>query len=373
MPFPFRRKLQIACGLITSFPFLGLWAVAQNTAPMNASDWVLSGDMKLETFEGRTALNLSRGSAELKASDISRGVYSFDMWFEDKRQFPGFAFRGVDDSNFESFYFRPHQSGNPDSTQYTPVYNGSSAWQLYTGEGFSSAVELKNETWVPVRLEVYEDSAQIFYNGQSALYIPDLNREDRKGYFRFRSSRPGAFVSNFSYSSIPDLADPGPPEDDKEEPSTPEHEPETWSYIADWEISNAMTRDEAMERAQNQDWTGLGWGQPGIEYNHFANIAKIATRSRDTPTAIAKFTVQSDSSQRQLVQFGFSDQVEIFVNGELIYSGDDSYLSRDYRFLGTVGFYDTIHLPLAKGDNEIVFVVTETFGGWAVGARMEKE
>ena len=31
---------------------------------------------------------------------------------------------------------RPHQVGNPDAIQYTPVFNGLSAWQLYHGDGF---------------------------------------------------------------------------------------------------------------------------------------------------------------------------------------------------------------------------------------------
>ena len=78
--------------------------------------------------------------------------------------------------------------------------------------------------------------------------------------------------------------------------------------------------------------------RPGVEYNHFANISKAAERSRDTPAAIARFTLDSRSKRDQALSFGFSDRVKIFVNGRQIYSGDDSYLSRDYRFLGTVGF-----------------------------------
>jgi hypothetical protein len=46
-------------------------------------------------------------------------------------------------------------------------------------------------------------------------------------------------------------------------------------------------------------------------------------------------------------------------------------MSRDYRFLGTIGFYDKLFLPLKKGDNELWFVTSENFGGWGVKAKFE--
>ena len=55
------------------------------------------------------------------------------------------------------------------------------------------------------------------------------------------------------------------------------------------------------------------------------------------------------------------------MNAVLLYAGDDTQNSRDYRFLGTVGLYDTLHLPLKRGDNVIVFAVSEGGGGNAVG------
>jgi hypothetical protein len=51
-------------------------------------------------------------------------------------------------------------------------------------------------------------------------------------------------------------------------------------------------------------------------------------------------------------------------------SGDDTYRSRDYRFLGSIGWYDTLFLPLISGDNDLVVAVSEDFGGWGVQARL---
>ena len=37
------------------------------------------------------------------------------------------------------------------------------------------------------------------------------------------------------------------------------------------------------------------------------------------------------------------------LNGMPLYRGDDSYRSRDYRFLGSIGWFDTVYLPLQAG------------------------
>jgi hypothetical protein len=46
--------------------------------------------------------------------------------------------------------------------------------------------------------------------------------------------------------------------------------------------------------------------------------------------------------------------------------GSDAFASRDYRFLGTIGLYDELFLPLEVGDNEVWLAVSEGFGGWGV-------
>lgn len=54
-----------------------------------------------------------------------------------------------------------------------------------------------------------------------------------------------------------------------------------------------------------------------------------------------------------------------------MYAVDNTYQSRDYRYLGTIGLFDTVVLPLVAGANEIVIAVTEAFGGWGVMAELD--
>ncbi len=68
--------------------------------------------------------------------------------------------------------------------------------------------------------------------------------------------------------------------------------------------------------------------------------------------------------------FGYSDAASVYLNGSLIYRGNNGYQSRDYRYLGTIGLFDSVVLPLVEGDNEIWIAVSESFGGWGVMAKI---
>ena len=92
------------------------------------------------------------------------------------------------------------------------------------------------------------------------------------------------------------------------------------------------------------------------------------SRSSCASNASARFTVSSGAPQR--VELGFSDRALVFLNRRLLYDGDDTYRSRDYRFLGSIGWYDALHLPLEEGANELAVAVSEDFGGWGVQARL---
>ncbi|WP_353572382.1 hypothetical protein [Candidatus Albibeggiatoa sp. nov. BB20] len=50
---------------------------------------------------------------------------------------------------------------------------------------------------------------------------------------------------------------------------------------------------------------------------------------------------------------------------------NDEFQKRDYRFLGTMGFFDDIYLPLRKGGNELWILVTEKFAGWGVKGKFD--
>ena len=86
---------------------------------------------------------------------------------------------------------------------------------------------------------------------------------------------------------------------------------------------------------------------------------------------LVRKTLTADTAKTVKFQYGFSDRVTVFLNGKAIAYGNDTYVSRDYRHLGTIGLYDSVFLPLKAGRNELIFAVSEGFGGWGIKAAMD--
>jgi hypothetical protein len=87
-------------------------------------------------------------------------------------------------------------------------------------------------------------------------------------------------------------------------------------------------------------------------------------------TALARTTIRSERERTARLELGFSDRARVFLDGRPLFAGDDGYQTRDYRFLGSIGWWDAVYLPLAAGDNALVVAVSETFGGWGLQARL---
>ena len=115
---------------------------------------------------------------------------------------------------------------------------------------------------------------------------------------------------------------------------------------------------------------GLKWSSLECEYTGTINIARVAKRDKEHNVALVKVTINSDKDQSKLMEFGYSDIAQVFVNGTAVYLGNNTFRSRDYRYLGTIGYFDAVFLDLKKGDNEIVIALMEAFGGWGMKARL---
>jgi len=115
----------------------------------------------------------------------------------------------------------------------------------------------------------------------------------------------------------------------------------------------------------------LRWTTLPVERNGIANLARLAGVAPGSETVIARIKIPSETATLREMSFGFSDRVKVYLNGRLLYSGNDGFATRDSVFLGSVGLFDSVVLPLQKGENDLSFAVSETFGGWAVIALLK--
>jgi hypothetical protein len=327
------------------------------TIPVDSPRWQLEGaEARVTDYQGKHALFLNGAIAQLSDANFDTGVIAFDMAMPSTAQsFPGVIFRGVDDGNYEHFYLRPHQNGRPDANQYTPVINGMTGWQIYSGVNFDAQTTYPIGEWFHVRMEIADDSARIFIGAdEPTLVVHDLKRERAAGFIVLKGSLGGAYFANIEIT-------PGEPAAAAPEPAADLPA----GLVRTWRVSGPMVEADAFAVASANRLDALGWTALPVESNGIANLARVATWSEASPTVLARLSLHADRARVTQMRFGFSDRVQIYLNGTLLFVGDDSQNSRDYRFLGTVGFYDTLILPLRRGDNEIVFAVSEGGGGWA--------
>src|SRR5262249_42431588 len=92
-----------------------------------------------------------------------------------------------------------------------------------------------------------------------------------------------------------------------------------------------------------------------------------------TKVVFAKTTVESDRDQIKKLEIGYSDEVSIFLNGQILYRGRSAQGFRDPGFLGIVNpENDIVYLPLKKGKNELMLAVSELGGGWGFICRLSE-
>ena len=154
------------------------------SVPPDSSRWDLQGQAKVAEFQGRKCLFLDGGAAILKDFEMRDAVIDVDVATTAVRGFIGFQFRLADEgATAEWVYFRPQKSGLPDALQYTPVLNTGANWQIYSGPGFTAAVDIPRDTWFHLRLEVAGAQAKFYVKDMEkpALVIDDLKSGAQKG------------------------------------------------------------------------------------------------------------------------------------------------------------------------------------------------
>ncbi len=311
-----------------------------------------------ETYLGKECIVLQSGAMVLKDVNLRDGSIEADISFSQERSFPGFAVRMQDINNFESFYLRPHQSGNPDATQYTPEFNGQTGFQLYYGEGYDGAFAFRFNEWHHIKIEL--DGLQ------GGFYIDDTPvikvRELVTGWKTGKIGAP-LRVANVQYT-IKQRSAPTP---------IPIPANGTGGIITHWQVSNVVNRSlfEKQYHLTPAIKKKLTWTMKTSEPSGTINLARFAKLTDTANTIVTRLVINSASDQVKELSFGFSDYVTVYLNGKALYYGADKQYSRDYRFLGTIGYFDKLFLPLKRGNNELWFVVSEDFGGWGMKAKFE--
>ena len=323
----------------------------------DSDNWQLYGGQKTE-FLGRKCL---MGTAILKDVTFENGIIEVDIAFTpESRSYAGFIFRMQDTRNFENFYIRPHREPfYPDALQYTPVINGISSWQLYSGTGMTNECDIPENEWVRLKMVVAGAQAKVYLVDMEkpALEIKYLQHGRSSGNIGLYGQANGtAYFSNFKYKIDNSI---------KFEPAAEiETDPGT---ITEWNISQnyRLTEVNLESYPENSRLQEIKWEKIKCLPGGLVDISRYRGRTgAEADFVYIKTNIFSDRDKNKLYYFGYSDIITIFLNGEMMFTGNSAYQSRDRSFVGIVGYNDGVNLPLKKGNNELLLLLGESFGGW---------
>lgn len=237
--------------------------------------WNLSND--LQTFDlgqsgarqgawrEREALYFDQQLAEPVLLKDDLGLKAFrleaEIAFPELYGFAGLVFGARDFRNFELVYISPASDTWSGETQYDPIMNGSSTWQIYHGAAYQSPVPVPLGEWVKLTLDVQPDNVAIHVGteGSPQLAIRKLqlgNPVGRIGVWGHLAS----YIGNLAVREIP--ASPV----DHAPSNMPQLAQDT--FVTEWMVSEPYT-------AQTGPGASQKWTKVFVEENGTLNINRL--------------------------------------------------------------------------------------------------
>jgi hypothetical protein len=349
--------------------------------PANSRRWDLQGQAKAVEYQGRKCLLLDGGAAVVKDFEMRDGVIDVDVATPAKRGFFGIQFRLADDgANGEWVYLRQHKSGLPDAMQYTPVLNTGANWQIYNGPGFTGAVDIPKDVWFHLRLEVVGAQAKLYVKDMDkpALVMNDLKSGVQKGQVALYVLTGATYFSSFEVRTTPDAPW------ERHYPPMPTGTLTKWSLSPSYDaLARNLERPLSPSESDAIRWQEVEAEPPGfvvlyryreaphLQVSFQGDFSKRLEPQPGMKVVYARTTIDSDRDQVKKLYIGYSDDVSVFLNGQILYRGRSAQGFRDPGFLGIVNpENDAVYLPLKKGRNELMLAVSELGGGWGFICRL---
>ncbi len=302
----------------------------------------------------------------LKELDFTNGTIEFDIELPE-RGFVGIRFRQSDDHAVgEDFYLRSFWPVNPRNrtlTQYTTMVDSLSLWDLT--DDYQAPAPLYQNQWNHVKLVVNGRQLRVFVNDAAVLHVPVLESEQTTGKL--------SFSGNAIFANL--VVRPNATED---LPAVAGYDPTQYDpyYLRDWSVTTPVDfpagRDVVAEDIPDST---TQWKPTRAEHRALVNLSKVFGK---TPTdgrrlVWLKTRIISDTQQTKRLALGFSDEVWVLINGQLLHV--------DKNYFGTPAMKEprgrctlantSFNLPLQVGENELVIGVANYFYGWGIIARMD--
>ncbi len=319
--------------------------------------------MKFARYEGMPAgsMTVNEAVAVSKDAHFSDGVIEFDMKplaYSDT----GVIFRrhGNDDGEFVYARANPDCPAADDCVQYAPIVHGRMDWNIYSD--FQGQAPIAPNGWNHFRLVVAGAKMLVYVNRQAepSLVVPKLQGLTADGGIAFKG--PAIFANltlrGGSQDALPELQVPAP------DPGT----------VTDWLTAAPMAYPADHLVPASDIPSANAWRKLNAESSGLVNLGRAFGSPEAPAPAIAwlKTAVDASAAVRRTIRIGWTQQVTVFLNGEKVFSGANSYYPEARRLSpnGRLEFDNaSLALLLRKGRNEIVLAVGDD---WTTAGGVEK-
>lgn len=330
---------------------------------MIPSNWNVPEETVFERFDNRATMVLTSGRASVINQNFTNGTIEVDVYANSVRSFAGITFRKQHE-NMEEVYMRMHKSSQGDAVQYTPILNNESNWQLY--RAYQAQVTFKNSGWNTLRVEVDNNSAEVFVNDEKVMFIDELRTEHDMGgigLFALFSNR----FSNFRMSH----------KDVEEDAEKNDSRASDSNIITQWEITKARPYQEG--KLHYEDFLKEEYTVVQTEASGLLPISKYLKKTfsgnfeeNEEDYTVARTTIEVDRSETKLFSFDYSDRIIIYLNDKPVFKGSNAFRTKGVQYMGHVDINtNKLFLPLQKGVNKIHCVVIDKANGWGLMAKWE--
>lgn len=345
---------------------------AGQTTRLDPSDgsWQFTGDTGAGVVDGTPALMMRTGQALRRDLAFGDGVIEFEYRGTDDRAFLGVTFRGGDDGTAEDVYLRLHKSKQPDALQYTPDFRGRGQWQLWHGPDATGFATFRPGEWTPVRIEVSGPRATVSVGSvDTPQLVAGLLASGRdSGFIGFWANQPGAASDAPLTAAIRNIRITPRKALDGEAAPPAAAEP---GAVRAWGVSGAFPRS-GDDMQLPRDIVSGPWTVIDARADGLLPLEPHVERSDGdgVPAVIAGLRLEADRERTARLDLGFSDDASVFLNGRLLYSGRHSFSTNFPRRQGLISLDQaSLYLPLHPGENLLMVVVSDAFGGWGVMGR----
>ena len=314
----------------------------------------------------------------LKNNIFKNGTIEFDVELSGMG-FPGINFRMSEDhKNADNFYIRSFGPVKPQTRttlQYAAVMDGMSIWDL--SDEYQSGATIYQDKWNHVKLVVSGKQMKAYVNDMNkpALVVPELES--------LRDSGIISLLGNVIYANL--IIKPNVTEGLSAEAGYNSTYNDT-RYLRNWMVGPAtdfpfgkevMMQLPSMYGTLNKSQlpdSAYQWSPIKAESRGIINLSRIYGHKENDARrgAWLKTTIESDKDQDKILRLGFSDEVWVFINGQILYVDKNYFGTLEQKNGGRCTIENaTIKLPLKKGKNEILIALVNYFYGWGIIARLD--